>query len=174
MKTEEIELGRRRTYFSSLTARLRRASRAASWCDSGESNRSIETSGSTAWEKCRRHLCDVLVSRRISLAANNLESGSSDRIKLRTRWIEAEEDEEIETDTDAETAVWSNSWSTSPPRGESQSWLVSIDDMDEEEEEATVEARLLVSPATSISERKKKDLFEIERDVGVRRWPTVT
>lgn len=46
--------------------------------------------------------------------------------------------------------------------------------MDEEEEEATVEARLLVSPATSISERKKKDLFEIERDVGVRRWPTVT
>lgn len=41
---------------------------------------------------------------------------------------------------------------------------MSIDDMDEEEEEATVEARLLVSPVTSISERKKKDLFEIDRE----------
>lgn len=160
MKTEQFEFGerggRRRTYFSSLTARLRRASRAASWCDSGESNRSIETSGSTACEKCRRHLCDVLVSRRISLAANNLESGSSDRIKLRTLWIEAEEDEETETDTDDETAVWSNSLSTSPPRGESQSRFVSIDDTEEEEEEATVETRLLVSPARSISGERRK------------------
>jgi hypothetical protein len=59
---------------------------------------------------------------------------------------------------------------------------VSIDDTEEEqeEEEATVEIRLFVSPARSISGERRKDLLEKEkekereRDVGLRRWPTVT
>lgn len=57
--------------------------------------------------------------------------------------------------------MWSNSWSTSPPRGESQSRLVSIDETEEEEEEkeATVEIRLFVSPARSISGERRKDLL---------------
>lgn len=115
---------RKRAYVSSLTARLRRASKADS-LDSGESrSRSMETRGWTESERSRRHLWEVLVRRRISRAPWSLESRSSDCTRCSARWTAEDEDEGEGVSASVIVSVVEVEW-----------WLGFGEDEEEEEEE---------------------------------------